>query len=90
MTQTKTYNDPRCVMTLAEIEAELRAEFRAAYPSLESFIAAHPIIQDFHFGGWGFARYADGVDLRQCRYPSEAYAETVRRNEYAKRFGHAL
>ena len=54
------------------------------YPNLESYQEAFPVGQDFHTGKWGFVRYAGGLDLRCCRYPSKAYAEKVRDSEYAK------
>ncbi len=80
----KTYNDPRCDMSLAEIEAELASEFMAKYPTLDSFLDAHPVVQDTHLGGWGFERYLDGVDLRSCRYPNREYAEKARATAYGR------
>lgn len=44
----------------------------------------HPIVQAFHTGLWGYARYLDCVDLNQCVYKSKAAAERARKKEYTR------
>ena len=87
---TKRYNDPRCIMTLAEIEAEMASEFLEKYPTLKDFETAHPVCQLTHTGKWGFEHYIVGegdIDMRSCVYPNREYAEKVRSTTYGRGVG---
>lgn len=85
MTQTRAFaliNDPRLSPTSSELDEACAVLFRAEFPTIESYIVAHPVGQDFHSGKYGFRRYAGALNLNACVFPTRRAAETAREKTY--------